>query len=56
MGGYGHAAGMLAGTPLGDLRVATAKLKLWADLNPKLMPLYLEFLEAQRKLELELDK
>jgi hypothetical protein len=52
---YGHAAAILdaAGrsTPIAELRVAVRRLKLWADLNPKLMGLYLDFEACLRDTE-----
>jgi hypothetical protein len=51
---YGHAHELLASgeqNPVVPLRTAVAKLKAWADLNPRLQPLYLEFETSLRLVE-----
>jgi hypothetical protein len=51
---YGHAEKILADgrkSPVPELAQATAKLKLWADLNPGLVSLYLDFEACLRDVE-----
>lgn len=51
---YGHASELLANgrkSPAAELRVAVARLKKWADLNPGLMSLYLDFEACLRDLD-----
>lgn len=52
---YGHAAQILLASgqknPATELRVATRKLKAWADLNPNLRSLYLDFEACLRDLD-----
>jgi hypothetical protein len=55
MSGYGHAQAILdaAGrkTPVAELQQAVAHLKAWADLNPALQSLYLDFEACLRDTE-----
>jgi hypothetical protein len=53
---YGHAHELLNGkkSPAAELRVATRKLKLWADVNPGLRTLYLDFEACLRDLDAHL--
>jgi hypothetical protein len=52
---YGHAQAILdaAGrkTPVAELRVSVRHLKAWADLNPGLVELYLDFAACLRDTE-----
>jgi hypothetical protein len=52
---YGHAHEILAATgqksPAAELRVAVRRLKAWADRNPSLRSLYLDFEACLRDLD-----
>lgn len=53
---YGHAAELLNGkkSPAAELRVATQKLRAWADQNPALFSLYMDFEACLRDLDAHL--
>jgi len=57
---YGHAAKILLASgqksPATELRIAVRELKAWADANPPLMDLYLDFEACQRDLDLYLTR
>jgi hypothetical protein len=56
---YGHAHELLANgakSPAAELRVAVRKLKAWADLNPRLVELYLDFEACLRDIDAHLQE